>query len=88
MQTIFDYNPTNDELNAIGFFSFPTMISLCHVGEVTKEIYLSNIAPDKAIFDIAILHEHRKQDAATYWSQIPELHAEYVRGFDNDAIAQ
>lgn len=82
MKTIFDYNPTSDELKAIGFDSFVTAGALGYTGAMTKDIYMQKVPQDKAIFDTALLLEHRDQDASELWAQIPELYDEYVRGFD------
>ncbi|WP_160111031.1 hypothetical protein [Dysgonomonas sp. Marseille-P4361] len=86
MKTIFDYNPTSDELKAIGFYSFVTSGALGYAGEMTKEVYMQKVPQDKAIFDTALLLEYRNQDASELWAQIPEMHDEYVRGFDYEQI--
>lgn len=82
MKTIFDYNPTTDELNEIGFNSFVTLAALGVADVMTKDIYIQKVPQDKAIFDTALLFEYRNQDASEFWNQIPELYNEYVRGFD------
>lgn len=87
MSTIFDYNPTPDELEAIGFDSLVTLSALSYIGTMTREVYLERVPLDKAILDIAILHEHRGQDASSFWAQIPDLHDQYVRGFDYELVS-
>ena len=82
MSTVFDYLPTETELNAIGFNSVVTWASLGIIENITKEQYISLVKEDKALFDIALLLEFRNQNASEIWAKIPDLHAQYLRGFD------
>ena len=82
MKTVFDYKPTTDELDDIGFNSFVTLAALGVTGDMTHDKYVENVSEDKAIFDIALLFELRNQDASVFWTQIPQLYDEYMRGFD------
>lgn len=79
METIFDHNPTQTEIGNCYFVSFIK-------GNVSdselKDAYVSEITEDKAIFDIAMLMEQRGQNPDDYWAKIPELHNEYLLGFD------
>lgn len=82
MKTIFDFEPTGQELDALGFYSFLMSGALRHVGELTKDIYLQKVDSETATFDIARLLEIRGLDASEYWNQIPKRRDEYRRGFD------
>lgn len=82
MKTIFDYKPTSKELTEIGFYSFVTLAAIGIAGDITENLYVEKVPADKAIFDIALLLEYRNLDASEFWEQIPELHDEYIRGFD------
>ena len=85
-KTIFDFNPTEKELSDIGFGGFTTYLSTGISEGLTKEQYIEKIPEDRALFDIAILHEIRgeKDKANEFWAQIPQLYKEYLLGFDNE----
>ena len=84
-KTIFDYNPTKQELYELGFGGFSTFLST-GITSITKEQYIEKIPADRALFDIAVLLEIRGETdkANDIWAQIPELHTEYKLGFDNE----
>ncbi len=84
MQTLFDFKPTVDELQAIGIDSLT--LSLRHGVNIDDPITESNyqVDEDAATFDIALLLTHRKDDtAAEFWKKIPERHQEWLLGFDD-----
>ncbi|HMZ45990.1 MAG TPA: hypothetical protein PLU36_04240 [Chitinophagaceae bacterium] len=76
MDTIFDYNPTEQEL--VGLFY------------KTENEYKQNTSNDMIIADLAILFADRNQPqkANEYWAKIPELHQEFLLGFDDVLIPQ
>jgi len=91
METIFNYNPTPQELNNIRFDSF----SLClkfgieTEKELTPKLYKELVSQENAYYDLAVLFEFRKdQDKANeYWAKLPkELKTEGL-GFDCIDIA-
>lgn len=84
MQTIFDFFPTPDELQAIGIDS--TTLTIRHGVNIDDPVTESNyqVDEDAATFDIALLLTHRKDDTANeFWAKIPERHEEWLLGFDN-----
>ncbi|OJV50523.1 MAG: hypothetical protein BGO31_14265 [Bacteroidetes bacterium 43-16] len=90
METIFDFNPTGNELKAIGIDSLN--LSMRHGVEVSDPITDNNykVSQEDAYFDIALLLEYRndKDRAAEYWAMIPDRHSEYLLGFDFESIAE
>jgi uncharacterized protein (UPF0371 family) len=74
METIFDYNPTEQELVGIYY--------------KTENDYKANTNNDMIIADLAILFADRNQQKKSneYWAKIPELHQEFLLGFDNVEI--
>jgi hypothetical protein len=91
METIFDYNPTDQELNDIRFDAF----SLCQKfgidtdKELTPELYLELVSQENAYYDLAVLFEFRndQQKANEFWAKLPkELQSEGL-GFDCINIA-
>lgn len=90
METIFDHNITPDEIDDLGIMSpfldirhnldFPTPL--------TEQGYRDIITQEAALFDLALLYEHRGDEikAEDYFSQVPEKAAEYKRGFDDQII--
>lgn len=87
METIFDYNPTTQELNDIRFDA----LSLClKFGielkeELTPETYKNLISQENAYYDLAVLFEFRENQvkANEYWQKLPKEVNEYGLGFDN-----
>lgn len=71
METIFDHNPTPEELRAIGRDWFPC------------DEYLK-LSEESAWFDLALLFRERgdTEGEARAWSHIPGRRDEYLRGFD------
>ncbi len=88
MKTIFDFEPTGQELDALGFYSFLTSAALRHVGDMTKAVYLEKVDSETATFDVARLLELRGLDASEYWDKIPKRRDEYRRGFDYMTIPE
>jgi hypothetical protein len=87
METIFDYNPTTQELNDIRFDA----LSLCLKfgieikDELTPAIYKKMISQKNAYYDLAVLFEFRKNDnkANQYWEKLPKTYKINGLGFDN-----
>lgn len=77
METIFDHNPTPEELRAIG------------CGHDTVAWYLEHVHEESAWFDLALLFRERgdARNETRAWSHIPERRDEYLRGFDCIDIA-
>lgn len=74
METVFDFEPTQLEIESIAF-NYLTLGLRCgnDIVKPTKDFYLSNIKGDWAIFDIALLLTDRGEtaQAAKYWEMIP-----------------
>lgn len=72
METIYDHNPTHEELEAIGKNSLP------------KEEYLKILDHESAWFGLALLFRHRNdtKNEKRAWSHIPDRRDEFLRGFD------
>jgi hypothetical protein len=91
MRTIFDYNPTNQELNDIRFDS----LSLCHKfgidtdQELTPELYIKLVSQENAYYDLAVLFEFRndQQKADEFWKMLPASLKNEALGFDSLEIA-
>lgn len=90
MLTIFDFEPTTQEIEEIGFNYLTMALRLGQsVESPTKNFYLQNIKEKWAMFDIAVLlsERGRQEEANVYFSQIPEIAEEYLLGFDTEAIS-
>lgn len=72
METIFDHNPTPEELRAIGCDWWP------------QEQYVTRTGESDAWFELALLFRERgdAKNETRAWSHIPERRDEYLRGFD------
>lgn len=72
MESIFDHSPSKEEIHNFTY-------------GLDKEAYLSLTALDLLIADIAILYADRGEDlkSTEYWQKIPDLHNEFLLGFDN-----
>lgn len=87
--TIFDFNPTEEELHEIGLYSSIGSYPFPSEGKITKELYLDRVKEhEQRIFDIGLLHEKRGLDASVFWEQIPFLYQQYKWGFDDIAIPE
>lgn len=91
METIFDFNPTAQELIDIRFdaFSLCLKFGIDTNKELTPELYKELVSQENAYYDIAVLFEFRNnQDKANeYWAKLPkELQSEGL-GFDCVEIA-
>lgn len=86
METIFDHNPTQQELNDLRFdaLSFCQKFGIDLATELTKDLYLEHITQQNAYYDIACLFEFRGdlETAEKYWSKLPS-HIRYD-GLGND----
>jgi hypothetical protein len=91
MITIFDHNPTDQELNDIRFDA----LSLCQKfgidtdKELTPELYLELVSQENAYYDLAVLFEFRNDQAKAneFWAKLPkELQSEGL-GYDCINIA-
>lgn len=72
MESIFDHSPSKEEIHNFTY-------------GLDKEAYLSLTESDLLIADIAILYADRGDDlkSAEYWQKVPDLHNEFLLGFDN-----
>lgn len=91
MTTIFDYNPTDQELIDIRFdaFSLCLKFGIDTNKELTPELYKELVTQENAYFDLAVLFEFRNdQDKANeFWAKLPaELKSDGL-GFDSLEIA-
>lgn len=90
METIFNYDPTPQELIGIRFDS----LSLCLKfgidikDELTPTIYINLVSQENAYYDLACLFESRKnkKKADFYWSKLPETYKTVGLGFDNEIL--
>lgn len=91
METIFDHNPTPQELIDIRFDA----LSLCQKfgidtdKELTPKLYIELVSQENAYYDLAVLFEFREDQtkADEYWSKLPkELQSDGL-GFDCINIA-
>lgn len=90
MKTIFNYNPTAQELSDIRFDS----LSLCLKfgieikGELTPLSYKKAISRQNAYYDLACLFEFRNDliRANEYWNKLPQETKKNGLGFDNKNI--
>ena len=86
METIFDYTPTEWELNALRFdsFSFMLKFGIELKEELTPESYKKHITKEFAFYDLACLFEERgdMDKAEQYWQQLPKAYKEYGLGYD------
>lgn len=86
METIFDYAPTEWELNALRFdsFSFMLKFGIELKEELTPESYKKHITKEFAFYDLACLFEERgdMDKAEQYWQQLPKAYKEYGLGYD------
>ena len=91
METIFNHNPTPQELIDIRFdaFSLCLKFGIDTDKELTPELYKKLISQENAYYDLAVLFEFRddQDKAKEYWSKLPkELQTEGL-GFDCANIA-
>ena len=86
METIFDYTPTECELNALRFdaLSFTLKFGIELKEELTPESYKKHITKESAFYDLACLFEERGDidKAELYWQQLPKVYKEYGLGYD------
>ena len=79
METIYDHNPTPNEL-------------LNLTGGMSKEEYTTNwmYSKEHSLLDITLLYESRndKETATKYRDLIPNLYQQHTLGLDNVAISQ
>lgn len=91
METIFDYAPTEWELNVLRFdsFSFMLKFGIELKEELTHESYKKHITKEFAFYDLACLFEERgdMDKAEQYWQQLPKAYKEYGLGYDCDFTA-
>ncbi len=72
METIYDHNPTREELEAIGCSN-------------NSPEWFHNQADEETVwFSLALLFRYRRdtENEARAWSHIPEARDEFLRGFD------
>lgn len=79
METIYDHNPTPDEL-------------LNLTGGMSKEEYSADwmFSKEHSLLDITLLYESRNDEttAKKYRDLIPDLYQQHTWGLDNVAIAE
>ncbi|AOW09506.1 hypothetical protein [Flavobacterium gilvum] len=86
MITIFDFNPTPQELIDIRFDA----LSLCQKfgidtnKELTPELYKELVSQENAYYDLAVLFEFRNDQAKAdeYWAKHPKSYQTDGLGFD------
>jgi hypothetical protein len=91
MISIFDFEPSQQELNNVRFDS----LSLCQKFGIeidqllTPELYLDLVSQQNAYYDLAILFEYRNDQVKSdeFWAKLPKkLRYKYV-GFDYEIVA-
>lgn len=91
METIFDFNPTPQELIDIRFdaFSLCLKFGIDTDKELTPELYKELISQENAYYDLAVLFEFRNDQAKAdqYWSKLPKEYKSQGLGFDCADIA-
>lgn len=89
METIFDYNPTQKELEEIGinYIGLAIRHGVDIADPVTPESY-KKVSQDDAYFDLGLLFECRNENRKSkeYFSKTPDRHQQYLLGFDDVAI--
>lgn len=79
METIYDHNPTPNELFNL-------------TGGMSKEEYVTDwmYSKEHSLLDITLLYESRNDEttAKKYRDLIPDLYQQFTWGLDNVAIAQ
>lgn len=72
METIYDHNPTQEELKEFGANFW------------TKDEYLNTFSSESMWFDLALLFRLRndKQNESRAWSHVPDKRDEFLRGLD------
>lgn len=89
METIFDYNPTKEEL--VELFGYDeannTMAYGFAIWQLPIDEYANNTSDEEKLLDLAKLHELRNetQKAKSLWAQIPDIERQYRGGFDDKA---
>ncbi|WP_316851183.1 hypothetical protein [Pedobacter agri] len=90
METIFDYNPTDEEL--VKLFDYDRQSDSMSYGfsvfSLPNKDYDKENSDEGKLFDIAKLLELRgmKKEASTIWSKIPDVQRQYKGGFDYEQI--
>jgi hypothetical protein len=91
METIFDHNPTHQELNDIRFdaFSLCLKFGIETSKTLTPELYKELISQDNAYYDLACLFEFRDNQtkADTYWRKLPSEDKINGLGYDSLEVA-
>ncbi|MBS1535325.1 MAG: hypothetical protein JST78_09625 [Bacteroidetes bacterium] len=91
MVTIFDFNPTPQELVDIRFdaFSLCLKFGIDTEKELTPELYKELVTQENAYYDIAVLFEFRGDEntANEYWKKLPKELQENGLGFDSLNVA-
>ncbi|GAB4020214.1 hypothetical protein GCM10028808_60600 [Spirosoma migulaei] len=86
METIFDYQPTPEEIEECGFLDSWQCIrhGLEFPDPLTKEWYLAMITQEATYFDLYLLFTYRKNTrvASWYFTLIPVKVQDYILGFD------
>lgn len=86
MKTIFDHNPSSDELKSLFNFNEinQTMIYGFSIVPIKKDDYDNIASNDEKLLDLAQLLEHRGQneEAKKIWAKIPDIERQYRGGFD------
>ena len=86
METIFDHNPTQSELNTLRFdaLSFTLKFGIELNEELTPDSYKKHITKDFSFYDLACLFEARGDidKAQQYWKHLPKAYKEYGLGYD------
>ncbi|MES2238873.1 MAG: hypothetical protein V4497_01310 [Bacteroidota bacterium] len=91
METIFDHNPTPQELIDIRFdaFSLCLKFGIETTETLTPELYQKLITQENAWYDLAVLYEFRENQtkANEFWNKLPKEAYQNGLGFDCISIA-
>jgi hypothetical protein len=87
METIYGFEPTQQELDEIGIDNISLILShgVNIADPIEPEAYRQLVSQEGAYFHLALFFECRsnKRRANFYWRKIPRKHEEYLRGFDD-----
>lgn len=72
METIYDHNPTHEELKLLGDSSR------------SEQWYIKNMSQETVWVELALLFRHRgdTKNENRAWSYVPDRRDEFLRGFD------
>ncbi len=75
METIFDFNPTEKELQELMILN------------IDKKLYLQTRTKEGVLYDLALLFEERNSDKSLkYWAKIPKRYTTYMGQFTDNIM--